>query len=309
MKNILIILALLFFTTKSNSQQLTINETINYINESLTKNSHPYKIDISSDGYLTIKYFDFYSSRIAKDNDPKTRDTYKMHCSEIKVEKETYSGLRIKFSCKSSGNYSTPPCITIRTNYRDSFSGASKECFIFSEDNYLCDKLFNAFEYLLTEVSESNQYNRNDNDPFAPQNFSRENSVLGKNSTQKVKLEDYGGVYKVNVKISEIPVNFILDSGASNVAISSTIEKKLISTGAITKSDYIQPALYKLADGSIVKCRRLFLKNITIGSFTVKNVLACVGESNSPLLLGKSFLDSFSRWSIDNSTKELILEK
>lgn len=309
MKNILIILMLLLFATKSNSQQLTINETINYINESLTKNSHPYSIDLSSDGYLTIKYFDYYSSRIAKDYDPKTRDIYKMHCSEIKIEKETYSSLSIKFSCKSSNNYSAPPCIKIETSYRDSFSGASKDCYIFSEDNYLCDKLYNAFEYLLSEVAESNQYNRNDNDPFAPQNFSRDNTVLGKNATQKIKLENYGGIYKVNVKISEQPVNFILDSGASNVAISSTIEKKLIGSGSIKKTDYIQPALYKLADGSIVKCRRLFLKNIVIGNFTVKNVLACVGESNSPLLLGKSFLDSFSKWSIDNSTQELILEK
>lgn len=309
MKNTLIILMLLLFATKSNSQQLTIDETINYINESLTKNSHPYKIDLSSDGYLTIKYFDFYSSRIAKDYDPKIRDSYKMHCSEIRVEKKTYPTLCIEFSCKSSNNYSANPCITIKTNYSDSFSGASKDCRIFSEDNYQCDKLYNAFEYLFSEISESNQYNRNDNDPFAPQNFSRDNTVLGKNATQKIKLEDYGGVYKVNVKISELPVNFILDSGASNVAISSTIEKKLISSGTITKTDYIQPALYKLADGSIVKCRRLFLKNIIIGNFTVKNVLACVGESNSPLLLGKSFLDSFSKWSIDNSTQELILEK
>ncbi|WP_296148344.1 retroviral-like aspartic protease family protein [uncultured Flavobacterium sp.] len=304
MKNV-IILMLLFFATKSNSQQLTVSETINYINESLTKNSHPYFIDLSSDGYLTIKYYDYYSSRIAKDYEPKVRDSYKMHCSEIKIEKKTYPNLCLEFICKNS----IDPCITIKTNYADSFSGASKDCHLFSEDNYQCDKLYNAFEYLFSEISESNEYGRNDDDPFAPQNFSRENIILGKNTIQKVKLEKNGGVYKLNVKISELPVNFILDSGASSVSISSTIEKKLASLGAIKKTDYIQPALYKLADGSIIKCRRLFLKNITIGNFTVKNVLACVGESNSPLLLGKSFLDSFSKWSIDNSRQELILEK
>ncbi len=309
MKNIITIFMLLMFATKGNSQQLTIDETLNYINESLTKNSHPYSVELSLDGYITIKYFDYYSSRIAKDSEPKIRDTYNMHFSEIKIEKETHSDLRIKFSCKSTNDYTTPPCITIKTSYRDSFSGASKNCFIFSKDNYLCDKIFNAFEYLIAQISESNKYNRNDSDPFAPENFDRDNTVLGKNSSQNIKLENFGGVYKVNVKISELPVSFILDSGASSVSISSTIEKKLINSGAIEKSDYIQPGLYKLADGSIVKCRRLYLKNISIGNFIVKDVLTCVGESDSPLLLGKSFLDSFSKWSIDNSKQELILEK
>ena len=47
---------------------------------------------------------------------------------------------------------------------------------------------------------------------------------------------------------------------------------------------------------------------LKVGNFTVKNLIISVGDENSPLLLGKNFLDKFETWTIDNSKKTIKLK-
>ncbi|WAC02976.1 retroviral-like aspartic protease family protein [Lacinutrix neustonica] len=97
--------------------------------------------------------------------------------------------------------------------------------------------------------------------------------------------------------------------GASEISISLNLEDDLISKGLLKKEDYIESGLYRIADGSIISCRRIIIKELKVGNFTIKNVVASIGFKESPLLLGKSFLDNFKKWSIDNDLQLLILEK
>lgn len=83
---------------------------------------------------------------------------------------------------------------------------------------------------------------------------------------------------------------------------------ELVNKGFLKKEYYVSNGLYKIADGSIVICRRLIIPELTIGGFTLKNVNATVGNGDI-LLLGKSVLDKFKSWSIDNLKKALKLTK
>ena len=115
-------------------------------------------------------------------------------------------------------------------------------------------------------------------------------------------------MFYIEVNIGDIKKQFVLDSGASEISISSNLERELIAKGIIKKEHYLQSALYKIADGSIVTKRRVLIPKIKVGDFELYNIAASVGTSDIPLLLGKSFLDKFTKWSIDNKEDILTLQ-
>lgn len=283
------------------AQQLTVQETLDYINKTLESHKWGttyFKMKLSSDGYIeVIRQFT---------NSEKIYNKCKMHFSDIRVLKYSSNPLEVRFSCRTEPEhaYSSPSCITCK-----GYDVSSNQTYysILNDEIYINDKVFNAVDYLLAAIEESNKYNRNDTDPFAPENYNSSISVSGSSLT-KIKLESFGGVYRVWVKIGGTNQYFILDSGASDISLSLDAERELINSGVLKKEHYITPALYRLADGSIIKCRRLILPEMTIGDFKVNNIKASVGVSDSPLLLGRSFLDKFKKWSVDNSTRELLLE-
>lgn len=134
--------------------------------------------------------------------------------------------------------------------------------------------------------------------------------IKGANNSETVSLTKLMNVYKLKVGFGSIEKYFTLDSGANDVFISSDFERDLLLEGLIKKSDYLSARSYRMADGSQVECRRLKLSNIKIGGFTVNNVIVAITEnSNGMLLLGKSLLDKFSDWKIDNQKEQLILTR
>jgi aspartyl protease family protein len=104
-------------------------------------------------------------------------------------------------------------------------------------------------------------------------------------------------------------VAYIIDSGASDMTINNSIEKYLKEIGALRSSDYLEPAKYQLADGSIKEYRRVVLHSVKIGDIILDSVVANIAGDSEILLLGKSFLNQFSYWKINNDTKTLELEK
>lgn len=132
---------------------------------------------------------------------------------------------------------------------------------------------------------------------------------LNYQTESKIKLKKQGGIYKVPVKINgSLTFDFIFDSGASDVTISDDIFSILVKQGKIDKSDILGYKEYTLADGSTVQQISLILRKIQVGEFIVNNVIASVGNTDSPLLLGQSFLQKFRKFSIDNETGFLEIE-
>jgi len=135
------------------------------------------------------------------------------------------------------------------------------------------------------------------------------NRVQGNNFTNRVRMVQSGGTFKVPVRLNDqLTLDFMVDSGASDVSVPADVVLTLIRTKTITDSDFRGEQIYELADGSKVKSRIFILRSLRVGNQTVKNVEASVADIKGSLLLGQSFLRRFKTWSIDNTTNELVLQ-
>lgn len=132
-------------------------------------------------------------------------------------------------------------------------------------------------------------------------------SAPGKHT--EVPLSKSGGIFTVPVLINGIiPLNFMVDSGASDVSIPADVVLTLMRTGTLTDADFIGSSEYRMADGSIVPSTTFRLRTIKVGDRVIENVVASMTGVEGSLLLGQSFLGRFQRWSINNSRQALELE-
>lgn len=345
MKKLTIIFLLLTFSLSLKSQNLSMNETIEYINSNLIKGG---KIEINNLGILTYTtltkdydlniYYNHNGNYIKDKQKMETKKSiFKIHISDIneiglfdpnknnEFNRKWGTGLpgtkylqewAIKLLCSTNEIYHIKKgdCISVS---KDSYDYDSKEYYtskitIRTKTGHKSssEKTRNALLYLMDIIKGKNYYNKeNDDDPFASKNFNENQfEIKSVNNNGTIKLNSKNGVYYINITIDNITRKFILDSGASDVLISKELEKSLIRKGFIKKEDYLPDGLYKIADGSIIKCRRLLIPKLTIGEFTLLNVQATVNYSDT-MLLGKSVLDKFTSWNIDNLSKTLKLTK
>jgi clan AA aspartic protease (TIGR02281 family) len=134
--------------------------------------------------------------------------------------------------------------------------------------------------------------------------------VLSESNHGEVRLVSENGVFSVPVVINRaITLNFLVDSGASDVAIPKDVVLTLLRTGTLNDSDFFGRAVYRLADGSLIPSMRFRIRSLRVGSFEVNNVIGSVANADANLLLGQSFLDHFTSWSIDNRHHTLLLTR
>jgi len=123
-----------------------------------------------------------------------------------------------------------------------------------------------------------------------------------------VPLRSNGGVYQVPVNINGVEeLSFILDSGASDVSLTRSVAHKLIAAGALKESDYKGKRRYSMANGTTQEGVIAVLREVRIGTHTIRNVEAVVffDVSDSPSLLGQSFLRRLKEWSINSAASTL----
>jgi hypothetical protein len=300
---------------------LTIEETISYINK-ISKESTPPEIrddcncdfydvlELANDGNITITHYTKkYNCKSSKDRtEAWTKTTF--HSSVIDVDRiqiDKRIGW-INIPTKNDENrIKLTKLFTVQNH--ESQAEFLNAIHVLYDDNYIEQKVLNAYRYLFSKIAESGKYPFIDNDPFAPQNVEPKPSFPTQSISTDIPVQNRGGVLFVKVKIGNISHDFILDSGSDEVNISKELFQNLVSNGLITREDNLCYGLYRIADGSIISCRRVRLKSLTIGALTVHNVSTSIGDSNSPLLLGQSFLQKFKSWHIDNVTSTLYLEK
>ena len=115
-------------------------------------------------------------------------------------------------------------------------------------------------------------------------------------SQTTIEMEEINGVYYVPCEVNGIPMNFIFDTGASNVSISKTEAEFLIKQGLLTEEDFIEIVNYRIADGSIKEGIQVRLKEIKIKDMILNDITATiVSESSAPLLLGQSAISELGR--------------
>ncbi len=128
-------------------------------------------------------------------------------------------------------------------------------------------------------------------------------------SIVSVPVVSEGKISRVNVLVGGKSISYIIDSGASDMNINESMERYLKEIGTVRSTDYLTAGKYQLADGSIKEYRRVMISTVKIGDLTIESVPANIIRDNEPLLLGKSFLNRFSFWKIDNEKKSLELKR
>jgi predicted aspartyl protease len=131
----------------------------------------------------------------------------------------------------------------------------------------------------------------------------------GPENSSAVRLMKEDGTYVVPVLINNaITLNFIIDSGASDVSIPADVVLTLIRTGTLRQTDFLGTKIYTLADGSQFPSRTFRIRSMKVGDRVVENITGSVAPVEGSLLLGQSFLGRFKSWSIDNSIHTLLLK-
>jgi clan AA aspartic protease (TIGR02281 family) len=122
-------------------------------------------------------------------------------------------------------------------------------------------------------------------------------------------LKMSGGLIAPVVINHALKLNFVVDSGASDVSIPADVFARLVNANTVTQADITGNRNYKNADGEVFQSKTFVIRSLKIGNIEAPRVQAKVSPSNAPPLLGQSFLKRFKSWSIDNSTQELILQR
>ena len=117
------------------------------------------------------------------------------------------------------------------------------------------------------------------------------------------------GVYEIPCIVNDLPLNFIFDTGASDITISSIEAAFMLKNNYLTEYDFKDRRNYRTASGDIVEGTKVKLKTIKIGDLELNNIeAAVVHKQNAPLLFGQSALGKFVKITIDNSNNEIIFE-
>ena len=122
-------------------------------------------------------------------------------------------------------------------------------------------------------------------------------------------LDETNGLYYVSADVNGVEIEFILDTGCSCILISKIELAYLMRRGVISSDDYIGQTDSSDADGDITSCDVYNIKELTIGSYVLKNINCAVSNrETSNLLLGQDVLSKFSNVTIDYSNHTLKLE-
>ena len=109
------------------------------------------------------------------------------------------------------------------------------------------------------------------------------------------------GVCKVKCSINSLPLYFVFDTGASDVAISSVEATFMMKNGYLAQTDVVGRQNYMMANGEISAGTVINLRNVNFGGLDLENVRASVVHNQTaPLLLGQSVLNRLGNIEIDN---------
>jgi len=124
-----------------------------------------------------------------------------------------------------------------------------------------------------------------------------------------IKMTKRSGVYFIPCKINGSEMEFIFDTGASDITMSLTEATFLYKQGTLTDDDFIGTQQYQIANGEIEEGTVVKLKTVEIGNRTLYNVQASIVHNlQAPLLLGQSALNKFGKISIDYNNGEITFE-
>ncbi len=124
--------------------------------------------------------------------------------------------------------------------------------------------------------------------------------------TAEIPYTKEGGVFSVKCSINDLPLNFIFDTGASDVTMSAVEANFMMKNGYLTPRDIEGKQYYQIANGELSEGTVVNIRDVEFGGLHLSNVRASVVKSQrAPLLLGQSALQKLGKIEIDNDRKVL----
>ena len=152
--------------------------------------------------------------------------------------------------------------------------------------------------------------------PFlVPSDFAKEwrssdsADIKGMNRIDSVPVIPIMGMHKIKISIGKETRIWLIDSGASDLLVSDDFVKLLKQQGVVSEMNFAGEGSYSLADDRQISCKRYKIDSVRIGHFVVNNVILSASKNVKEFLMGKSLLNKFSQWMIDNKNNLLILKK
>lgn len=132
---------------------------------------------------------------------------------------------------------------------------------------------------------------------------------IQKYQTVTIPMKSRGsGTYEVSCKVNDLKLNFIFDTGASDISISQTEALFMLKNEYLSEADIRGKESYMDANGDITVGTKIMLKKVEIGGLVLKNVSASVvNNKNAPLLFGQSALSKYGKIIIDNKKSEITI--
>ncbi len=118
-----------------------------------------------------------------------------------------------------------------------------------------------------------------------------------------IQMDKRGNVYYIPGKVNGLDLEFIFDTGASNVCLSMTEALFMLKNGKLDMQDVKGTSYSSIADGSIVENTNVILREVEVGGIKLANVEAVVVQNlDAPLLFGQSAIQKLGPIQLDGNT-------
>jgi hypothetical protein len=127
--------------------------------------------------------------------------------------------------------------------------------------------------------------------------------------TDTILVLGLNGMHYLKLKVGSVVYFWLLDTGASDMFITKDLEQVLLNEKVLTPGNYKGVGLYELANGVVDTCRKYLLPSLLMGHYTINDITVAVSDKGRRVIAGKTLLNKFSYWMINNKENKLILHK
>ncbi len=152
-------------------------------------------------------------------------------------------------------------------------------------------------------------------DPFADkdsiENTWSEGAVKNINGplSDTIHVLNMNGMTYLKMKTGSMVQFWLFDTGSSDLLINKDMETTLQTEGIIKPENYLGTGQYEMANGMVDTCRKYKISGVRVGKFTLDNVVVAVTDKGRKIIVGRSLLNKFTNWVIDNKNNTLVLTK
>jgi hypothetical protein len=123
-----------------------------------------------------------------------------------------------------------------------------------------------------------------------------------------IKMKREGGISLIPCRVNGLNLDFIFDTGASDVSISMTEATFMLKNGYLNRADITGTNNYFDATGNLNEGIIILLKEIEIAGLKLYNVKASIVKNNrAPLLLGQTAISKLGKIQLDLAQNTLTI--